>query len=222
MPHKFIIAAIVAAFCASSVLAQSGPNTGTPTMRGPDGRLMTMQQTSLTFQAPPRQRSFQRGDIIYVHVRDRMSYSNTADNQRRQRVESEAALTAWTKFAGLFKMPIGTRQALPEIGGSIDSRTQNRGRLTREETLNVVVPSQVTDIRENGNLVIEGTRRLGIGEEGNIITIRGIVRPDSIRDGRVDSDQVAEFDFQNVPSGNVFDTVRRPWGTQLLERVKPF
>ena len=207
----------------SPVFAQSGAINGTSALLTPSGRPIRMTEASLTFQAPPRQHVFQVDDIIYVHVRDRLSYTNTANNQRRKRVENEFSITAWTKFAGLFKMPFVTREALPEIGTNIDHRTQNQGRLNREETIDFVIPSRVTDVRDNGNLVIEGNRDFGIGEEGSIITVTGIVRPDAIgRDNRVESNQVADLVIRNIPSGNVYDTVRRPWGARLIEQFKPF
>jgi len=95
--------------------------------------------------------------------------------------------------------------------------------LTRDETVDFYISCRITDIRDNGNLVIEGTRTFGIGEEGSITTVNGIVRPDTIGpDFKVESNQVAELVIQNIPSGNVYDTVRRPWGTRLVEQLKPF
>ena len=185
---------------------------------------MTMSQASLTFQAAPKPRMFQVDDIIFVHINDRRLYNNTANNQRRKRIETQAGITAWAKIAGLFKLPVAaSSEALPEIGGALDHRTQNQGRLTREEMLDIRIACRITDIRDNGNLVIEGTRSFGIGEEGNILTVTGIVRPDTIGpDFRVDSNEVADLVIREVPSGNVFDTVRRPWGTRFVEQFKPF
>ena len=224
MPHKIIVAAIAFALFASSAFAQSGSIVGTPTMLTPNGnRPMTMSETSLIYQAPPRQHTFQVDDLITVRVRERTTYSNTADNQRRRRIETETALTAWSRFAGFFKLPIAAAGALPEIGGSHEHRSQNRGRINREEILEFEIQCRVTDVRPNGNLIIEGNRSFGIGEEGNVITLTGIVSPLSVgADRRVDSHLVAELDIREVPSGNVFDTVRRPWGAQLIERFKPF
>jgi len=223
------IAIVFSLFCPTpfltpSLLAQSGSIAGTPTLLTPNGRPMTMSQASLIYQTAPRPRMFQVDDIIYVHINDRRLYSNTANNQRRRRVETEAGITAWSKIAGLFKLPVAaSREALPELGGSIDHRTQNQGRLTREERLDIRISARITDIRDNGNLVIEGTRDLGIGEEGSILTVTGIVRPDTIGpDFRIDSDQIADLVIREIPSGNVFDTVRRPWGTRFIEQFKPF
>jgi len=223
------IAIVFSLFCPTpfltpSLLAQSGSIAGTPTLLTPNGRPMTMGQASLTFQAAPKPRMFQVDDIIYVHINDMRRYNNTANNQRRKRIETQAGITAWSKIAGLFKLPVAaSSEALPEIGGALDHRTQNQGRLTREEMLDIRIACRITDIRDNGNLVIEGTRSFSIGEEGNILTVTGIVRPDTIGpDFRVSSDQVDGLVIQEIPSGNVFDTVRRPWGTRFIEQFKPF
>ena len=65
------------------VLAQSGAVNGVPTMVSPTtGGPMTMSEASLIFQAPPKQRVFEVGDVIYVHIKEKKSYSSTANNQR--------------------------------------------------------------------------------------------------------------------------------------------
>ena len=225
MTSKIIVSIIVTLLLSvSSIFAQSGAVNGTSMLLTPSGRPMRMTEASLTFQAPPRQRIFEIDDIIYVHVKDKRSYNNTANNQRKKKIETEAGLSAWTKFTGLFKMPVTvTGDSLPSIGGTLDHKTQNQGRLTREETVDFYIPCRVADIRDNGNLVIEGNRSFNIGEEGSITTLTGIVRPDTIGpDFKVESNLVAELDIQNIPSGNVYDTVRRPWGARLIEQLKPF
>ena len=220
---KSIISALVFALFASSALAQSGSIVGTPAVLTPSGRPMTMREASLTFQAPPRQHTFQRDDLITVRVRQNTSFSNIADNQRRRQVESGAGLTAWTKFAGLFKMPLAATGALPEVGGSLQHREQNRGRLTRAQTVEFDIQARVSDVRDNGNLVIEGNSTSLFGEEGNIITLRGIVSPQNIGPDRtIESRHVHDLVIEEVPSGNVFDTIRRPWGQRIFEQFRPF
>jgi flagellar L-ring protein precursor FlgH len=121
-------------------------------------------------------------------------------------------------------MPVAAAaEGLPEIGGTIDHKTQNQGRLTREESLDFYIACRITDIRDNGNLVIEGTKSTSIGEERTETTVTGIVRPDTIGpDFKVTSGDVLDLVILEVPSGNVFDTVRRPWGTRLFVQLKPF
>jgi flagellar L-ring protein precursor FlgH len=222
--------AVFALFFAAPLFAQSGAVDGTSSLLTPSGRAVKMTEASTTFQAPPRQRVFKEEDIIYVQVKQKFSVSSTANNQRKRKIESKTGVTGWTKLSSFFSSPFslpllatGGDDVLPELGTKIDSKTQNTGRLTREETLDFLIACRVTDVRDNGNLVIEGTQTSSIGEEGSIITVSGIVRPDTIGpDYKVTSNQVAEFNIQNIPSGNVYDTVRRPWGTRLIEHLRPF
>ena len=209
---------------ALSAFAQSGSINGTPALLTPSGRPVKMTEASLTFQAPPKQRVFEIDDIIYVHIKDRREYSNTANNQRKKKIETQARISYWSKISGVFKLPVASASAeLPEIGGMIDHKTQNQGRLTRMESVNFYIPCRVTDVRDNGNLVIEGNKSSSIGEEGSIITVSGIVRPDTIGpDFKVESNQIAELVYNEIPRGNVYDTVRRPWGTRFVEQFKPF
>jgi len=224
MSKKVGIFTVFALFFALPVFAQSGAVNGTSSLLTPTGRPMKMTEASTIFQAPPRQRVFEVEDIIYVHVKDQRKYSNTANNQRKKKIETETKVTAWSKFAGWFQLPVAMAGGgLPEIGGKIDHKTQNQGRLIRDEAVDFYIPCRITTIHDNGNLVIEGNRTFNIGEEGSITTITGIVRPDTIGpDYKVESNQVAELDIQNIPSGNVYDTVRRSWGARLVEQLKPF
>jgi len=224
MSYKIVLStAILALFLVPTTLAQSGTVYGTPSLLTPHGRPARMSEASLVFQAPPKQRVFQVEDIIYVHINDKMSYNNTANNQRRKQIDTTAAITSWSKITGIFKLPVAAAGPYPAIGGEIDHNTQNRGRMIRNETVDFYIPCRITDVRDNGNLVIEGNRSFGIGEEGSITTVTGIVRPDTIGpDFKVESNQVAELVIRNIPSGNVYDTVRRPWGTRLIEQFKPF
>ena len=225
MYYKISLLAIISViFIVPSASAQSGTIVGTPTLLTPNGRPMRMSEASLTFQAAPKPHMFKIDDIIYVHVNDQRKYNNTANNQRRKQIEAQASITAWSKITGIFKLPVAAASGtLPEIGGSIDHNTRNQGRLTREETVDFYIPCRIADIRDNGNLAIEGNSSLGIGEEKNITTVTGIVRPDTIgADYKVESNQVADLVISNVPGGNVYDTVRRPWGTRFVEQFKPF
>ncbi|MDR0520687.1 MAG: flagellar basal body L-ring protein FlgH [Planctomycetaceae bacterium] len=209
----------------SSVPAQTGSLSGTPALLSRSGKPMKMTEASLTFQAPPRQKVFQIGDIIYVHVKEEMTYNNSANNQRKKNIETEARITYWSKISGFLKLPVsaGAGGTLPEIGGEIDHKTQNQGRMTRKETLELRMPCRVTSIEDNGNLRIEGDKEWQFGEEGSVLYVSGVIRPDTIgQDFSVRSDQISEFAIKNIPSGNVYDTVRRPWGTRLIEQLKPF
>ncbi len=208
---------------ASVASAQSGGISGRPAMLTPSGRSIKMSEASLYYQPAPRAKVYQIEDLITVHIQEAKSYNNTANNQRKKSVKTSYALTGWFKWPDILAMPVKSEAPLPEVGGTLDHKTQNQGNLLRRETLDTKITCRVTSKHDNGNLVIEGTKDMTIGEETNVMHVAGIIRPEDIGpDNIIESGLVGELVIKEIPSGNVYDTTRRSWGTKLIERWKPF
>lgn len=221
--HSLFAVVTLTLLLTQQAAAQSGSLTGRSAMITPSGRTMKMSEASLTYQPAPRQKVFQVEDLVTVHVRKTYDYRNTANNQRKKSIKTKYRLTGWFKWPDILGMPIKSDEALPEIGGELDHKTQNQGNLLRRETLDFKITCRVTSKMDNGNLVIEGTENTNIGEEGKVIHIVGIIRPEDIGpDNTVPSERVGELAIKEIPSGNVYDTARRSWGARLLEQWKPF
>ncbi|MDR3182593.1 MAG: flagellar basal body L-ring protein FlgH [Planctomycetaceae bacterium] len=221
---QFILTAVLLT-AAETVMAQSGGIGGVTALRTPDGKPVPISQVSLTYQAPVRQKVYDVEDIVQVHVKVDWIYNNTANNQRKKKIETSAEITYWSKFTGLFNLPVRSQDtaSLPALGGKLDHKTQNQGKLDRTEKLDFRLACRVTSVMDNGNLFIEGTQTTQIGEEGKVIYVGGIIRPEDIKaDHTIESAQVSALDIKEIPSGNVYDTARRPWGTRLIEQIKPF
>ncbi|HUU44622.1 MAG TPA: flagellar basal body L-ring protein FlgH [Acidobacteriota bacterium] len=79
------------------------------------------------------------------------------------------------------------------LKSSSGSKTDNQGQTSRAGQLRAQMTVQVVGIRENGDLVIQGTRVIGINSDKEQLTLTGIVRPDDITpDNTVLSQQIAE------------------------------
>ncbi|MDR1923345.1 MAG: flagellar basal body L-ring protein FlgH [Planctomycetaceae bacterium] len=224
---QFCVVGVVVVFCScffvQELFAQTGSLMGSTSLRVGEGQPLTMAQGSNIYRPAPRQRAHQLHDIIYVNVKRQRKYSNNATLTKTKKVEAEARLTYWTKFTSLFKMPTSAAgEALPEIGGEIDHKTQNKGNLSQTETLEFDIPCEVVDVLENGNLHVEGTISSQVGEEGAITYVGGTVRPEDISaDHKIDSSKLLHIRIKDIPSGQIYDTARRPWGTKIIEQLKP-
>jgi flagellar basal body L-ring protein FlgH len=214
---------IVTLWITPEISAQSGSLSGTTALVKPNGKSMKMSETSLTWQAAPRQKVYKVDDIIYVHYKSNFDYANTANNQRKKSIKTSSKLTAWFKWPDLFKMPVSSDADLPGVGGELDHKTQNQGTLKRKETLDFNIACTVSSIQDNGNLFIEGTFSSNIGEEGKVMYICGYIRPESISSkNTVESSEMAGITCNEVPQGNIYDTTRRTWGARFIEQWKPF
>ena len=62
----------------------------------------------------------------------------------------------------------------------------------------------VTEVRANGDLVIEGDRKITINEEEEFLSLKGVVRPEDIGPGNlVYSTDIAEADISYKGKGVV-------------------
>lgn len=222
-----IVAVVVAVLCAVapvSVSAQSGSMFGATTLLAERDRPIPVSKTSLTYQDVPRKKPYDVQDIVFVEIDFNFKYNTLNDLQKQKKMTASGGLTSFIKFPGLFKMPVAVEDiALPEIGGTTDVKAQNKGNIKRSEQLKTKVACTVVSRYPNGNLQIQGTQQLGIGEESKVVTVRGQIRPEDIRpDHSIAGDHVAGLVYDETPEGNGYDGIRRPWGVKLIERWSPF
>ena len=64
------------------------------------------------------------------------------------------------------------------IGGGDTYR--GRGTTTRKSKVNAVMSAIVTEILENGNLVIVGEHSVNVNDETEVIRLSGIIRPQDV------------------------------------------
>ncbi|MCL2743121.1 MAG: flagellar basal body L-ring protein FlgH [Planctomycetaceae bacterium] len=205
-------------------VAQSGSLTGNSALTHANGNPMRLSETSIFYQPAPRQRVFEEEGIVHVHIKQKWNYDNTANNQRKKNIKAEGRLTYFFKIPSIWQLPVAANPGtLPEIGGEINHKTQNQGTMKRAENLDFFIACRIVSVYENGNLHLEGTTSQGIGEEGKRMYVGGIARPEDIGpDNTIQGSRIVDLTIREVPSGNVYDTVRRPWGTRLFEHYKPF
>jgi flagellar L-ring protein precursor FlgH len=82
----------------------------------------------------------------------------------------------------------------------------------------------VTHVLRNGNLVVEGSKNVGINSENQIITVRGVIRPiDLDTTNSVQSARLAQMEIQVNGKGVIGDAVHRPnFVYRLLLGLLPF
>ncbi|MGL6193585.1 MAG: flagellar basal body L-ring protein FlgH, partial [Thermoguttaceae bacterium] len=68
-----------------------------------------------------------------------------------------------------------------------------------------------------------GQRRTKIGEETKVMYFSGEVRQEdiSVKDNTISSDKVYSLYIDDTPGGNVYDSIRRGWGTKALDQYGP-
>jgi flagellar L-ring protein FlgH len=164
------------------------------------------------------QRSRRVDDIVTIIVQESASAVSTGATQTSRKSNTQNSITA---LAGV------TRAAGPWANlANVSGQTQldGQGTTSRTTTLTTTVSARVTHVLRNGDLVVEGTKNVGINSENQTITVRGVIRPiDLDTTNSVQSARLAQMEIQVNGKGVVADAVHRPnFVYRLLLGLLPF
>jgi flagellar L-ring protein precursor FlgH len=80
----------------------------------------------------------------------------------------------------------------------------------------------ITAVLPNGNMVIEGVREVLLNNEKEIITIKGVVRPEDVdTTNTILSSKIADAKIEYTGKGVLNDTNRQGWLARLLNFISP-
>lgn len=163
-------------------------------------------------------RASQPLDLVTVIVSDKASAVSTGVTNTSRKSSANAAVTSLfgPKSAGGALSNLANANAAQQL--------QGQGTTSRESTLTTTVTAEVTDVLPNGNLVIQGRKEIMVNSEKQVITLRGIVRPDDLSPvNSISSDRVARMEILVNGRGVVNDATKRPFFLyRLLLGLLPF
>jgi flagellar L-ring protein precursor FlgH len=163
-------------------------------------------------------RASQTFDLVTIVVSDKSSAVSTGATNTSRKSSVNASVTS------LFG-PQSTTTALSNLANATNNQQlQGQGTTSRGTTLTTTVTAEVTDVLPNGNLVIQGQKQIDINSEKQMITVRGIIRPDDLSPvNSIPSDRVARMEILVNGKGVVNDAVKRPFFLyRILLGLLPF
>jgi flagellar L-ring protein precursor FlgH len=157
------------------------------------------------------QRSRRVDDIVTIVVSESASAVSTGQTKTSRQATAQSSISALG----------GLTPAAGALSNLLNSSTQTaldgEGTTSRTTTLTTTLSARVTHVLRNGNLVVEGTRNIGINSENQLITVRGVIRPiDLDTTNSVLSARLAQMEIQVNGKGVVSDAIRRP---NILYRI---
>lgn len=150
------------------------------------------------------------GDIVTVHIVEETTAINKASTMDDSAVDN--SLTVDTG---------GTSATQIKLGGG--SKFRGNGSTGRSDQFSATVSCMVTEIFANGNMKIEGQRRMQINNEEQFVVVRGIVRRDDITyNNTVISSKIADADILYTGGGGMDGGKRPNWLGRTFQKVWPF
>jgi flagellar L-ring protein precursor FlgH len=157
-------------------------------------------------------------DLVTIVVAETFSAVATGDVKTQRQSTAQAAITA---AAGITK-PTGPLANLANT--NTQTQLQGTGETRRGAVLTANLSARVTHVLPNGYLVIEGTKRVQVSSENQVVTVRGVIRPvDLDPTNSVASNRIAQMEIQVNGKGVVNDSIHRPnFLYRLILGILPF
>jgi flagellar L-ring protein precursor FlgH len=150
-------------------------------------------------------------DLVTVVVSETFSAVATGD------VKTQRQSTAQSNIAQLAGVTKTTGPLANLLNSNSQNQLQGTGETSRGAVLTANLSARVTHVLPNGYLVIEGTKRVQVSSENQVVTVRGVIRPvDLDLTNSISSNRIAQMEIQVSGKGVIGDSVRRP---NILYRI---
>jgi flagellar L-ring protein precursor FlgH len=150
-------------------------------------------------------------DLVTVVVSETFSAVATGDVKTQRQSTAKSSITA---LAGV------TKAAGPWANlanQNTQTQLQGTGETSRGAVLTANLSARVTNVLPNGYLVIEGTKRVQVSSENQVVTVRGVIRPvDLSPTNSIPSNLIAQMEIQVSGKGVIGDSIHRP---NILYRI---
>lgn len=162
------------------------------------------------------------GDILTVVVLETAAAQSSQKKSTSSSANVEAGVDQFLFPPSVSRL--GTHKgSLPAaaFGGSSDF--DGGGQVNNSQTLSARAAVLVTAILPNGNLVIEGVRRVVSAGETQHVVLHGLVRTDDVSPGNtVLSSNIADARVEFISEGSLTDAQRKGWLARLYDTLRPY
>ncbi|MCH2155950.1 MAG: flagellar basal body L-ring protein FlgH [Opitutales bacterium] len=162
------------------------------------------------------------GDILTIVIDESSTSSSSQNSTTTKDMSIDNSVTQWLfpLAASAFGSVNG---ALPgtQIDGS--NSFNGGGSISDSKAVTARASVLVIDRLPNGNLVVEGARKVSFAGESQWVVLRGVVRKSDITAANtVLSSRVADATVEFISAGAITDAQRKGWLSKLNDLVNPF
>jgi len=163
-------------------------------------------------------KAFRIHDVVMIVVSESLSAST--DGQ----VKNSRASSANSSVTSLFGALKSGNSLQNLLGASASSGLTAQGQSTTDSSLTTTFGAEVVDVLPNGMLVVQATRQLTFSEQTQLITLRGLVRPEDVSNqNQVLSTAMTDLELEVTGKGIVNDsTYRQNPLVRFLEKLTVF
>lgn len=168
---------------------------------------------------------FREGDIITVMVREAVDAQTESEleTERKTKNEGTAAESANAFLTGSGPLGLFSENTLPNWSIDVKNKSESDGSTRRKNSLTMTVGCTVTHVYPNGNILVEGQKRVTVNREDSLLVVSGLVRArDVTAENLVDSNLMANAVIELTGHGPLWNNQRRGFFTKMFDWISPF
>lgn len=163
-------------------------------------------------------KAFRLHDVVMIVVSESLTASANGA------VKNSRASSANSNITSLFGALKSGNAMQNLLGASASSGLTAQGQSTTDSSLTTTFGAEVVDVLPNGMLVVQATRQLTFSQQTQLITLRGLVRPEDVSNqNQVLSTAMTDLELEVTGKGIVNDsTYRQSPVVRFLEKLLVF
>lgn len=160
------------------------------------------------------------GDILTIAVNEANSVTRSSSKTSASTSSVDYGIDSYLFPGSSFGTHNGEK---PSIDFAPQDSFSGEGSFSDANTITARAAVLVVDVLPNGNLVVEGARKIEMSGETQYIVLRGIVRADDINpDNSVMSYDVVNANIEFFSEGDIHNAQKKGWINRLLDTVNVF
>lgn len=180
---------------------------------------------SLLWVAEPEKHVYQKHDIITIVIDETSSQSSSQSLETQQKSDNSATINSMLHYMALLELRLqqGDTSGLDLIDFTGDRKFTGDGDYQRKDKFTARITATVLEVKPNGNLVLQATKRITKDDEDQTLVLSGVVREDDItRQNTVLSSQMADLNIVMENAGEVRDAAKKGLITEIFDAIFSF
>lgn len=191
----------------------------------PEPGQATLKEVSFTYVPEPEPHVLKKHDLVTVIIREESDFKTKGSTDLKRTSDLDAKLEEYLQLTlpDLKLRNAGTANLPLETKASANRSFKGEGNVDRSDSLTARIEAEVLDVKPNGTLVLQATKRIKTDDEEQQFTLSGICRASDVStDNTILSSSLHDFALEKKHTGTVRDTTKRGLLGKLLDFINPF
>lgn len=185
-------------------------------------RNVLLRRQSLFFVQPPEPRTIQKHDLVTIIIDEITRATSSQSLETNNDLQIQDTLNALLDPAQLAEARLrpGNQTNLQLLNLNAQHEFTGEGDYDRTDRITSRLTAKVIDVKPNGTLVLEATKRVTTDDEERVAILSGVIRQDDITNANtVLSSQMADLRFEIKHEGEIRKAAQKGLVTRVLETL---